>query len=284
VSVCVFRWNSTFYMLNHLIEQKKPLILYTADNDIALPTSHQWTLLARALGILSPIERATRDVSADASLASDVVPMVVAIKRALQRITDDSGVQTMKKEMLAEIDSRFGHITKEPLYAIATLVDPRYRGKLFSDRELDEPTKRVTELVEQLATTTMTSRVASEPDSEPVVKRARLDDVSPLDLLDADLQADAVRPESSAADEVADFLRQTNITRQQDPLEWWKLHEKGYPRVADVAKRYLSAPSTSVPSERLFSSAGDLYADSRSRLSGRLAHMLLFIKHNLKFI
>ena len=213
-------------MLNRLIEQKKPLILYTADNDIALPTSYQWTLLARALGILSPIERATRDVSADASLASDVVPMVVAIKRALQRITDDSGVQTMKKEMLAEIDSRFGHITKEPLYAIATLVDPRYRGKLFSDQDLDEATKRVTELVEQLATTTMTSRVASEPDSEPVVKRARLDDVSPLDLLDADLQADAVRPESSAADEVADFLRQTNITRQQDPLEWWKLHEK----------------------------------------------------------
>jgi len=54
--------------------------------------------------------------------------------------------------------------------------------------------------------------------------------------------------------------------------------------VADVAKRYLSAPSTSVPSERLFSSAGDLYADNRSRLSGRLDDMLLFIKHNLKFI
>jgi len=57
-----------------------------------------------------------------------------------------------------------------------------------------------------------------------------------------------------------------------------------YPRVADVAKRYPSAPSTSVPSERLFSSAGDLYTDSRSGLSGRLADMLLFIKHNLKFI
>jgi len=35
---------------------------------------------------------------------------------------------------------------------------------------------------------------------------------------------------------------------------------------------------------RLFSSAGDLYTDSRSQLSGRLADMLLFIKHNLKFI
>ena len=61
-------------------------------------------------------------------------------------------------------------------------------------------------------------------------------------------------------------------------------HKKRYPHVADVAKRYLSAPSTSVTSECLFSSAVDLYADSRSRLSGRLADMLLFIKHNLKFI
>jgi len=43
--------------------------------------------------------------------------------------------------------------------------------------------------------------------------------MSALDLLDADLQADTVWPESSVTDEVADFLRQTNITRQQDPLE-----------------------------------------------------------------
>jgi len=48
------------------------------------------------------------------------------------------------------------------------------------------------------------------------------------------MQKFAVRPESSAADEVANFLQQTNVTRQQDPLEWWKLHDERCWHVADV--------------------------------------------------
>jgi hypothetical protein len=46
-------------MLNRLIEQKKPLILYAADNNIVLPSAHQWTLIERVVAILSPIERPT---------------------------------------------------------------------------------------------------------------------------------------------------------------------------------------------------------------------------------
>jgi hypothetical protein len=54
------RWNSTFYMLNRLIEQKKPLILYAADNNVVLPSAHQWTLMERVVAILSPIESYSR--------------------------------------------------------------------------------------------------------------------------------------------------------------------------------------------------------------------------------
>jgi len=71
---------------------------YAADN-IVLPTAHQWTLLERVLAILMPIERATRDVSADKSSVDGVMPTVVAIKRALQNITDYSCVQMMKAEL-----------------------------------------------------------------------------------------------------------------------------------------------------------------------------------------
>jgi len=92
------------------------------------------------------------------------------------------------------------------------------------------------------------------------------------------------RAERSAAEEVAEYMRQPNSQRQLCPLEWWKVNQQLYPRVAEIARRYLSAPSTSVPSERLFSSAGDLYSDSRNRLSPKLAEMLLLIKHNLEFV
>jgi len=108
---------------------------------------------------------------------------------------------------------------------------------------------------------------------------------SPLDLLDDELSATATDEANneSAADEVARYLRQGNIRQQQCPLAQWKANSSTYPRVAQVARRYLSAPSTSVPSERLFSSAGDL-SDSRRRLLPEPAEMLLFIKENIHLV
>ena len=50
-----------------------------------------------------------------------------------------------------------------------------------------------------------------------------------------------------------------------------------------MAQRYLSATATSVPSERLFSSAGSIYSDHRNRISAEQAENLLFIKSNFHF-
>jgi len=46
-----------------------------------------------------------------------------------------------------------------------------------------------------------------------------LQDASPLDLLDDELQAATVPSEFTVADEVSDFLRQPNIQRQLSPLD-----------------------------------------------------------------
>ena len=67
-------------------------------------------------------------------------------------------------------------------------------------------------------------------------------------------------------------------------LNWWATNRLRFPILAKLSRRYLSAPPTSVPSERLFSVAGDLYDEKRNRLSPEHAEELLFIKSNFHLL
>ena len=60
-----------------------------------------------------------------------------------------------------------------------------------------------------------------------------------------------------------------------NPYKWWNDNQLRYPCLANMAQRYLSALPTSVPSERLFSGAGNLYDEHRNKLSAEHAEMLL---------
>ena len=211
---------------------------------------------------------------------------MIGIKRALQLLTNDSGVQTVK-EIMDDINVRFANVTSEPLYAVATLVDPRYRGNLLSASELATAKQWFVDQVESTQLPDDTS-TASDDVQQPEPKRPRIDyeSASPLDLLDGDLldgdSTAAQLGQLTAEEEVDAYLRQSNIPHQQCPLSSWKANQLHYVRVAEVARRYLSAPSTSVASKCLFSSAGELYSDSRTRLAPEWAEMLLFVKENMK--
>lgn len=69
---------------------------------------------------------------------------------------------------------------------------------------------------------------------------------------------------------------------QSNPLEWWKVHQTNYPFLSRMAKYYLGIPATSVPSERVFSAAGEIVCAQRASLSGDNIDMLIFLKSNLR--
>jgi len=67
------------------------------------------------------------------------------------------------------------------------------------------------------------------------------------------------------------------IDRRENPMRYWINFASVYPTLSIIAKKYLAIIGTSVPSERLFSRAGNNLTDSRNRLSPDNLQELLFL-------
>ena len=83
-----------------------------------------------------------------------------------------------------------------------------------------------------------------------------------------------------AEEEVKRYQEVTPLSLTEEPLSWWKSHERVYPFLAKLAKRYLCIPGTSVSAERVFSTAGDIVTAQRSTLSSEHVDQLLFLSKN----
>lgn len=83
--------------------------------------------------------------------------------------------------------------------------------------------------------------------------------------------------------EITNYKAENGISLESDPLDWWKHNETKYPLLSNLAKKYLCIPATSVASERIFSTAGDIVTAQRSCLSSDQVDRLIFLKKNYTF-
>ena len=68
-----------------------------------------------------------------------------------------------------------------------------------------------------------------------------------------------------------------------DPLKWWKENESRFPHISGVARKFLSIPATSAPSERVFSAAGLTITKTRASLSPDHAAELIFLHDSWEY-
>jgi hypothetical protein len=78
-----------------------------------------------------------------------------------------------------------------------------------------------------------------------------------------------------------EFLRTPPIPRDSSPFQWLRQtssqQEQPFPLVTRLARIMLSIPAISVPSERLFSKAGDVVTKKRNRQSPKNAENIIFL-------
>ena len=276
------RWNSTYYMTERVLEQKLALVNYATDNDIPELTKAQWTLLENTVAVLCPMENVTRSVSNDESTMADVIPLVLSVQMTLRNL-DAGSLTAMKAEILDDIVTRYCDLKSNQLYVVSTMTDPRYRTTLLKP---ESPATAKQQLLD--AARAVSARAQSHADDEdaaasPLRRRQRVQEDDPLQCQDDLLEAHDMAP-STPVEKIAAYLELPPIPCISCPHAWWRQNEGRFPTLASVARRYLGAPCTSVASERLFSSAGQVFTDQRNRLAAERAEMLLFIKHNLPAI
>ena len=63
--------------------------------------------------------------------------------------------------------------------------------------------------------------------------------------------------------ELQTYSTTSKIDFEEDPLKWWKFHSSEYPCLSKLAKKYLCVCATSSPSERLFSTSGNIVSPNR---------------------
>ena len=83
-------------------------------------------------------------------------------------------------------------------------------------------------------------------------------------------------------DEIKRFVNEPQIGLKSSALDWWKDHGPIYPHLLQVAKCILCIPASSVPSERLFSKAGELVNKKRSALKPANVDKILFLNNFYK--
>ena len=85
---------------------------------------------------------------------------------------------------------------------------------------------------------------------------------------------------------IDDYIREPVIDNPKNnlfknPMEYWKSNEQCYSVLAALARKYVSAPPSSVASESLFSDAGIIDSNRRRCLLAERLEMLTFLKCNL---
>lgn len=273
------RWNSTYYMMERLLEQRWPVTATLSDPEVTPRGKHycdlkpeQWVLLEELVQGLGPFECATVFLSGQEYATASCLPQLVKGKGISERWENLNTVS-------AERDN--------PL-VLAAAIDPRFRKMKFIS---PEDGTRVQSTIEVLAIKEAKAETGIHDDPELQLKRrGNVSGVkSALDnLLQSDTDSRSEEEEETQEDqkiqmvrrEVQLFFTEAPIGKKDDPLSWWRENEGRFPTLSNVARSLLCIPATSTPAERIFSAAGNICSQKRASLTRDHVDMLTFLSIN----
>ncbi|XP_015123501.1 zinc finger BED domain-containing protein 4 isoform X2 [Diachasma alloeum] len=278
------RWNSEFYMLERFLQLEEyiPGIMRKCRKTKFpdLLTCDQLEVLSEIVDLMRPVEMVIREISgSEYATASVIIPIISCLKKTLMAMEPgkDAAIN-FKTKLIDKINEQFAGIEKHKILAVSTILDPRFKRLHFEnvcyaanacphiDREIKSLGVKVIE--------------------ERKLIQQKHADPCRMSLWKAhdDLVAKAVdenADDETLVSELRQYLKKTPIPRHEDPFKYWKSLQHSFPTLYELAIRYVSIISTSVPSERIFSEAGHTKTLDRNRLTGVGNPLGVIVRHAL---
>ena len=283
------RWNSTYFMLERLLEQRWAVYGVLHDETVSKPDykrldlrDEQWELISQLIVVLKPLQVATTALCEEHNISVSLVYPVVhgLLKKHLAPLSGEhTAVKVFKENVASQLKQRFDpdseEIAEDPP-VLASALDPRYHQlKFFSSEQRSVIYSKLKELAVEVHAEAQTVETEAQ---ESIAKRPRQDSAIDFLLGDSLGNGDADR---SPQDEVEIFLREPVLGTNANPLKWWKANESRFLILSKLAKRLLCIPATSVPAERIFSTSGLIVNNQRASLKPENLDMLVFLNKNL---
>nr|XP_023675618.1 zinc finger BED domain-containing protein 4-like [Paramormyrops kingsleyae] len=280
------RWGSRQKMIERFLEQEKAITrVLGADKKMRhlVPTWQDLEVLEATNKAVKPLQDFTDALSGESYVSvSCIKPVLHLIKTSLllPEEEDLELTKTIKANIMRYLESKYCDLEKEELLDMATLLDPRFRTTYIDASKLEVVKKRaVSEISALCNSTTEEAGPSAVQEDTPPKKKMTLGA-----FFKNSAPSTTPHPQSEKTKietELTTYFLIPDIEPDTDPLEWWKLHQPNFPRLSLLAKKYLSNPATSAPSERVFSVGGGIVTCNRACLKPEVVDRLIFLAKNV---
>jgi len=183
--------------------------------------------------------------------------------------------ERLHKNVLLELQNRFrgkdSNIETNSFLSISTLLDPRFKKLHFSS------SLAVSTAISKISQLMKNNQIEMRCNVEENINIPRKEDLWNIhDELMASSPLNSDEPGGIPV-ELRQFLNANVVNRSEDPLKIWQKLKDVYPMIYEVAMKYFVIVGTSVPSEQLFSAAGNIISMKRSRIKGKRASQIIFL-------
>lgn len=288
IQSCPTRWNSIYFMLDRLLQNRVPVENVLANRKIVSRstaeqleiTEREWTFISELISVLKPLQVATTVLCGNShtpiSMVNPVIRSLIDIHlsytdsdcESVRKLKDIISVDLRRRFVLDRENMNFDEIPAPR--QIAQFLDPRYKNL---ENEPAEARQIIHTYIKNVCVQQVTNNNNNNNSNTSPVSSSALDFLFGMQPNNRDTNT-----------QFELYVTEPQISHNSDVFKWWKSNEERFPAIASLAKKFLGIPSTSAGAERVFSTAGNIVTAKRSSLLPENVDVLVFLFQNRHFL